>query len=204
MAKLTAQVRITASDRQIAALERIDKEDFNLVVYKTKKAFEEREIHPPEIFFEDGIMSLKQYYCTTIFDPYNCHAVADNLDRFWHEHVLDTARYSILCRDLKGFMHHDPLDRRNLDKVAAIGQVYLYTYKVLVKIFGKKNLSEDFFPEKPEIDILVCRHDVHPIPDTKTAWDDVFPVNKTIEEIREKYGNQAKIAEIEGQLKKNK
>lgn len=144
---------------------------------------------------------MKQYYTTAIFDPYNLHAVSDNLDRFWHEHVIDTARYSLLCSDIEGFMHHDPLDRTDLSKVSAVAQVYKYTRKVLVKIHGEDNLSEDFFPARPEMDILVCRHDVEPY---SATWDDAFPIDKDIIKIKNKYGNSAKVSNIKSRLVKRK
>jgi hypothetical protein len=96
-------------------------------------------------------------------------------------------------------MHHDPLDRTDLEKVSAIAQVYQYTYRVLEKIYGQKNLSEVFFPIKPEMDVLVCRHDVDEI----EQFVDVFPVDEQMSQIRNQYGNVAKITKIRSDLEDN-
>lgn len=200
MQNLVDLVKHPMSVRQRAALKRIDDEDYSLVVYKTRKDFLERGIVRGDEFYEEGITSLKQYYSTTIFDPYNMHAVTDDLDRFWHQHVIDTARYAILCSDIRGFMHHDPLDRTDLAKVSAIAQVYQYTYLVLEKIYGSKNLSPIFFPAKPEMDILVCRHDVDTESFSQGKLDDAFPVDARIAELRARYGNKAKVGTILAQL----
>ena len=171
-----------------------------LVVYKTRKDYLERGLQRGDEFYEEGITSLKQYYSTTVFDPYNIHAVTDDLDRFWHQHVIDTVRYAMLCADINGFMHHDPLDRTDLAKVSAIAQVYEYTYLVLEKIYGAKNLSPTFFPAKPEMDILVCRHDVDTTMLGQNELTDVFPVDQAIAQLRARYGNEAKSQMIRARL----
>lgn len=196
MSNIVDLVKHPMSKRQVAALKRIDDEDYSLVVYKTRKDFLERGIVRDEEFYKDGITSLKQYYSTTIFDPYNMHAVSDDLDRFWHQHVIDTARYAMLCSDIKGFMHHDPLDRTDLAKVSAIAEVYQYTYLVLEKIYGSRSLSPIFFPAKPEMDILVCRHDVDSEMFGQSELEDVFPVDSNIAALRTRYGNEAKVGMI--------
>lgn len=43
-------IKVDASSRQMAALERVDMEDFELVAYKTKKSYNERGIFPAESF----------------------------------------------------------------------------------------------------------------------------------------------------------
>ena len=197
---LLKMVKVKTSARQKAVIERINKEDFSLVVYKTRKAYRERGLERPDSFYEEGVRSLKQYYTTAVFDPENLHAVSDDLDRFWHEHIVDTARYELLCKDMQAFMHHDPLDRTTLPKVCSIVQVYQYTQKVLTKIYGAENLSPIFFPVKPEVDILVCRHDLDVDEREKATWKDIFPIDNEIAKIKAQYGNKAKIVALKKEL----
>jgi hypothetical protein len=199
MAKLVDLVKMNMSTRQRDIVERIDAENFDLVVYKTRKSYHERGLQMEDEFYVAGVLALKQYYTTAVFDPHNLHAVSEHLDRFWHEHILDTARYEVLCRDMKAFMHHDPLDRSNLPKVAAIAEVYTYTYGVLSKIYGEENLDFRFYPHKPDIDVLVCRHDLDVETYGSAEFTDVFPVDESIARLKAIYGNRAKVAAIKAE-----
>jgi hypothetical protein len=61
----------------------------------------------------------------------------DDLDQFWHQHILDTAKYASDCNLLFGRMiHHNPhVVRGSGDESDAIDK----THRLYARTFGKKN-----------------------------------------------------------------
>jgi hypothetical protein len=61
----------------------------------------------------------------------------DDLDQFWHQHILDTAKYAADCNALFGRMiHHNPhLVRGSGDETDAIEK----TQRLYARTFGSKN-----------------------------------------------------------------
>ncbi len=189
--KLVDMVKIKMSKRQVNAIKRIDAEPCDVIVLLTSRELRRRGEKHSKAFYEAGCLALKQYYATTIFDPVNMHAISDNLDTFWHAHVLDTVAYDLLCKDIKGFMHHDPLNKFDTAKMAAVKKIYDYTRVVLERIFGAENLDERFHPSKSSPSILVCRHDVDKIGRRSLSTRDAFPVNPEMQKLRAKYSHEA-------------
>ena len=55
-----------------------------------------RKVSPDEGVVEtaqlaQGIENLKRYYAVALLDPLNLHAVSEQVDPFWHSHVLFTS-----------------------------------------------------------------------------------------------------------------
>jgi len=61
----------------------------------------------------------------------------DDLDQFWHQHILDTAKYAADCRALFGrLIHHNPhVVRGSGDETDAIDK----TQRLYARTFGSKN-----------------------------------------------------------------
>lgn len=194
---LLNMVKTPMSERQRKAMERIDAEDIRMIIYLTAKHHRERELYYPKEFYGAGCLALKQYYATSIFDRRNMHAISSTLDPFWHSHILDTVPYKLLCDDIHGFMHHDPLNKADKRKVKAIKEIFSYTRDVLIKIFGEENLDDRFYPSEPIDAIVVCLHD---LPED-SALDDVFEVNQQIQIYRKVYGHEAREKIIKRALK---
>jgi len=57
------------------------------------------------------------------------------VDRMWHELILDTKRYQVLCMEVHGaFVHHNPLDSEQIAKTA--GEVIGYTKGRIYEAYG--------------------------------------------------------------------
>lgn len=181
---------IDVSPRQRAALERLDAEDFSMVIYLTRKHHRAiGQVHDAA-YYEDGCAALKMYYATAIFDPSNLHAISGALDPFWHAHILDTVAYEKLARDVGLFMHHDPLNSENTAKVAAVSEVYDYTSEALARIFGASNVDARFFPVGSENAHIVCVHDTEIAP--ALAQTDIWPEQPALAAHRAAYGHAAR------------
>ena len=129
---LTNKVKKRLSARQIAALQRIDDEDFSGVRRKVAEEFKKQGRVVDDAYLDAGIFALKLYYALPVVDPLNMHAVSDELDPFWHMHILHTKQYAAFCEETVGtFMHHDPLDHAQATAVAQVRFLYGYTVTVL-------------------------------------------------------------------------
>lgn len=61
----------------------------------------------------------------------------DDLDQFWHQHILDTAKYADDCRALFGKMlHHNPHVKRGSEQEA---QAVEKTQRLYARTFGRKS-----------------------------------------------------------------
>jgi hypothetical protein len=155
--------RITADQRR--RLERIDAEDYLLVMEKANEDLAAAGVQVSRDYVERGIYALKQYYAVAMLDPANAHSVTLPVDPFWHAHILFTAEYRCFCEDVIGeYMDHVPLDRRDAAKVANIRQLYDYTLQVLPQLFG--DVDPVFWPQAVSDAELVCLHkgnnDIYP------------------------------------------
>lgn len=189
-------VRLPMSPRQERAMRRLDAENFSGVISLTKKELKKQGIILSDEYCNQACIGLKQYYALCVFDPLNMHAISETLDPFWHSHILDTMRYAMLCEELGGFMHHDPLDHADQEKVLAVGVVYNHSYKMICKIFGEENTDTRFHPKDVPLASMVCRHDL----EAAQVFDDVFPEDIEMSGLREKYGHQAQRQALAAQL----
>lgn len=88
----------------------------------------------------------------------NEHAVSDEIDLFWHTHILYTRQYIDFCDRVFGeYIHHDPLDHENTSAVSEIVELYEYTMAVYDDILLGP-LDEQFFPRDVPDYMLVCKH----------------------------------------------
>lgn len=147
--------RITPDQRR--RLERIDAEDFSLVMQKAVEDLEATGVEVTTGYAQRGIYALKQYYAVAMLDPANAHSVTLPVDPFWHAHILFTAEYRRFCDDVIGeYMDHVPLDKSNSKKVANVRQLYDYTLEVLPKLFV--DIDPDFWPSAVTDAELICYH----------------------------------------------
>jgi hypothetical protein len=145
--RLTDTLVPEVSTKQHNAVARIDAEDYSAVLSLARRELAKQGLHPTDERMADAIYALKQYYSLTLLDRGHLHAIADS-------------RYKGLCCDIGGFMHHDPLDRSDPEKVAAVAEVYHYTRDILVRLYGEHNLHIDFHPSVVTESSFVCLHDV--------------------------------------------
>ncbi len=154
---LTQMVQRQLGPRQLAALERIDAEDFSGVRRKVAEELGKQGRFVDSEYLDAGVLALKLYYALPVIDPLNMHAVSDELDPFWHMHILHTTQYALFCKESVGsFMHHDPLDHARLADVARVRFLYGYTLDVLREAFGE--LDPRFYPSHLSDEHLVCTH----------------------------------------------
>ncbi|WP_162820044.1 hypothetical protein [Kordia sp. SMS9] len=187
---------------QKRALKRLDAEDLEMIKFLVKKIHKEKGKKRDENYYNEGCTALFQYYTTAILDPFNMHAISDELDDFWHAHVIDTVSYDLLCKDLGFFMHHDPLNPKDIKKEKDVKIVYEYTRrKVLPSIFGEKNLSKIFHPIKTK---LVCLHDLEITNHALFSVEGFFPEHTKMQTIKAKYGHAARKLKIRQGLLKRK
>ena len=68
-------------------------------------------------------------------DPTYNFAPSKSVDRMWHELILDTRRYHLMCLEVHGaFVHHHPLDAEQISRNA--GEVVRYTKECIVTAYG--------------------------------------------------------------------
>ncbi len=105
-------------------------------------------------YIEEGILALKQYYAGGVLDSRNQHAVSDEIDPFWHAHILHTQQYASFCDRVFGeFLHHVPLNHAHTDQVEYVGGLYRYTAMLYRTVYSYLNPA--FYPENPP-DIRLC------------------------------------------------
>lgn len=93
-----------------------------------KKGWSERKTLEIEIEYRQ-FLTLFAKNPTEHFSPWS-----DDLDEFWHQHILDTRKYTKDCFDILGFyLHHDPNMRYGDDTHKALAD---NTEKVFERTFG--------------------------------------------------------------------
>ncbi len=131
---LIKSIKMEVSDFHYSKLELIDNFDYSKV---TKKVKEELGENATKEFLYEGVENLKKYYAVALLDPLNCHAVSEMVDPFWHAHILFTHDYIKFCDDVYGhYIHHEPLDKDNLDEVERVTRLYEYTLEIYPKLFN--------------------------------------------------------------------
>jgi len=142
---------------QMRRLERIDAEDFSLVMEKAIEDLAAMGVQVSTDYGRRGIHALKQYYAVAMLDPANAHSVTLPIDPFWHAHILFTAEYRRFCDDVIGeYMDHVPLDKQDSSKVKNVRQLYTYTLEVLPRLFS--DIDQDFWPTAVTDADLICYH----------------------------------------------
>jgi hypothetical protein len=200
---LKKMARRKATEYQKRALKRLDSEDTRMIKFLVKKIHREKGKKKSESYYDEGCTALFQYYATAIFDPFNMHAISEELDDFWHAHVIDTVSYDLLCKDIGFFMHHDPLDVKDTKKENDVKIVYNYTrQKVLASIFGDDNLSKIFHPKRTAN--YVCLHDLEITSSALFSSEGFFPEDTKMQSIKAKYGHAARKLKIKQGLLKRK
>lgn len=135
----------------------IDTADFSSVRRKTLEDLRKQGLDPSDLYLDEGILALKQYYAIALLDPRNMHAVSDLVDPFWHAHILHTHDYIEFCdRAVGGYMHHDPLDHANVHRLERVAHLYSYTVECFEQFFNYVN--PDFFPQTLPEPRLICVH----------------------------------------------
>lgn len=107
-------------------------------------------------------LALKQFYCGKFIRADQRCAVSQQLDPFWHSHILHTHDYYRFCEEVTdGFIHHNPLDPTDGIEVTRMADLYVETRRDLMNYFGDAFVAEAFPPlEEINIaDIVVCDWD---------------------------------------------
>lgn len=171
--KLIKTIKIPINAYQRNSVERIDREDFSLVKIKAKKQLILEKKPHDAATLEKGILALKQYYAVAVFDAKNPHAVSDEVDPYWHAHILDTKRYAKFCEEAIGyFMHHQPNNPNNIKEMDFLERAYQYTVEVYGKIYSY--FDTDMMPLEMNPENLICFHFGNSAP-SKTAIFDLHP-----------------------------
>ena len=157
---LRPEVREALHPDIIERLNKIDKTDFSMVFYKTKKELAKRGIDSSDERVNTLIFALKQYYAVALLDPLNGHAVSILVDDPWHMHVLDTKAYAAFCNEIFGnVLPHVHLNFGNTVQVSEIRTLYSYTVEMLGKMFS--HVSAEMYPSPegaPDEEVLICYH----------------------------------------------
>lgn len=193
MKMLAQTIAIAITCQQRRKLEKIDAENYAPVLKKARKdvaALGKRF----EVSDDELVYALKQYYSLAALNPHNMHAVSDVVDPLWHAHVLHTAKYGRFCEESIGyFMHHEPLDHEDAEKLSAVKDVYEYTLEILNVLFaGHVNLT--CWPAAIGPDRLICWHfNITKQPDkpVEACWEP----DARFAETRKKFGIEAVLAQ---------
>jgi len=132
---LLNDIKVSLTEEQRIAITRIDAEDFSAVAKRVKKdcGFDDDRI-------KKGVDALKQYYVAAVVDSKNRHAISDDVDPFWHTHVMFSKEYMQFSMDVFGkYMHHEPLDHDDKERVDLVEKVYIHTRKIYETIFKAWN-----------------------------------------------------------------
>ena len=162
---------------QLKALRFIESSNLDMVAKHTGKDLRKMGAEVSQNYLDRGILALKMYYALPVIDPNNYHAVSDNLDPFWHSHILFTSEYTEFSIEAVGaYMPHQPLDHEDHPRVDAVGQAYKYTSECLDQIFSWHD--EEFFPKEIELDRICCTHGCSDIEaEYNLSPFGLFPVN---------------------------
>ena len=125
------------------------------ICYKVKEEYKGKGISLNQEYLDEGIFNLKLYYLVALIDPVNKHAVSENVDPFWHFHILFTRDYCNFCQKVFGsYVHHDPLMKNNHSAVAEITELYEYTLNVFQEIFIPGTITDKWWNK----DSKICHH----------------------------------------------
>jgi hypothetical protein len=154
---LLSTVRLSLDPFHREKIRLIDAEDFEGVKTRAQKTLQQKGLLVFPEFLEEGVLALKQYYCVALLDPLNEHAVSAAIDDFWHPHILDTRGYMSFCDRIFGhYIHHSPLDHRQVNEVSHVGRLYRHTSRIYREMFSY--INDDFYPvDVIDVD-LVCKH----------------------------------------------
>lgn len=155
--KLIDTIKIRLSDSYRKKIERIDNEDYTIVLQKSKQQLQWQGMPFHENFLNRGLLALKQYYAVAVLDGLNPHAVSDLVDPFWHAHIICTNQYAKFCEDTSGyFMHHVPHDEDSVKQKHALEIAYLYTMDIYGRMFN--TIDPVFNPPVLGEERMICWH----------------------------------------------
>lgn len=135
----------------------IDHHDYSGVLRKVREDLVKLGQMREQEWYDEGLLSLKQYYAIALLDGMNMHAVSNNVDPFWHAHILHTKQYVKFCDDaVGGYMHHDPLNHADTVAVEHVESLYHFTRDRYEEVFSW--ISERFNPRTLLRNELICVH----------------------------------------------
>ncbi|MFN8508995.1 MAG: hypothetical protein U0Z75_00230 [Deinococcaceae bacterium] len=149
------QLQVNAFQRE--RLKRIDDFDYGPLAKRMKKELPKEGVDATDEYISQGIFALKQYYAVALLDPKNRHAIALELDPFWHTHILFTKEYVQFCDDVFGqYIHHVPLDNDDALAVDEVLELYTYTLGIYKQMFRVDTING--YWSEPERSNMVCLH----------------------------------------------
>ncbi|GAA4340890.1 glycine-rich domain-containing protein [Flaviaesturariibacter amylovorans] len=143
---------LVAYQPEVLFMNDIDQLDFSMIKMKlqdkeegqgwTKKQCEDAEIEYKRF------LSLKRTYPNLEVVPNKA------IDMFWHQHILDTAKYADDCESIFGyFLHHYPYFGMNGEQDAE----NLNTAFEETKVLYRKHFGIDYVGEAPKCKAPKCR-----------------------------------------------
>lgn len=142
---------------QSERVDMIDAEDFSGVKRKVREEFIKQGLVVGDDFLDEGVLALKQYYAIALLDPTSEHAVSEEIDPFWHAHILHTEEYIAFGERVFGqYIQHTPLDHADQVQVERFAGLYAHTASVYTKAYNY--ISLEFFPQEVAAARLVCGH----------------------------------------------
>lgn len=154
---LISSVVIPLGQAQRKALEAIERWDFSRELEHTRTDMLALGQCPSDEYLDRGIEALRKYHAIAVLDPLNGHAISEPLDPFWHSQILFTDPYTRFCNLTLGqYMHHYPLDHRDVVRVCGVRKLYDYTIEVHRAIFGRD--CPEFYPVNVTDHELICVH----------------------------------------------
>ena len=155
MQALEKTIRVDLSAFHLARVRRIDREDFVPIKKKYMRECVAAGQSVSEDHADRGILALKQYYAAGLLDPYNSHAISDEVDPLWHTHILFSEQYVRFCNDVVGaYIHHIPLDQDYELGVKNVDTLYNYTREVVTTLFTE--VDDRLWPRIMPKERLIC------------------------------------------------
>lgn len=151
----TIAIHVPAFHQERLAL--IDAEDYSGVDWKVREELSKQGHEVSDPYIKEGLLALKQYYAVALLDSRNEHAVSDEIDPFWHAHILHTRLYHAFGERVFGqYIHHEPLKHARHGDVDHVAALYAYTARIYTEIFNYTNPL--FYPAVQPRGRLCCVH----------------------------------------------
>lgn len=134
MGKLDEKQKLVGNDALIDELD-LEPIKFRLVV---DKGWDLDEADTTEVLYKRFLLLCKLY-------PQSSFVPTNQIDIFWHEHILDTQKYDVDCQQIFGyFLHHFPyLGLRGEEDIINVERGFSETETLYKEVFGVE-LSKPF------------------------------------------------------------
>ncbi len=111
MSTIQPEVLADLTPAQLAAIRRIDAEDFGSACQRIAADLGRRGLTVDDQALQDDVLALQQYYALAVLDPEVEHAMTSRVDPLWEAHILGNTRryFDVFCAEaFGGPLHHIP------------------------------------------------------------------------------------------------